>query len=274
MPRYLCQTCGNAYPDSDEPPAECPICLDERQYVGHRGQLWTTMAELEAQGHANHIREEEPGLLSIRTEPQVAIGQRALLVRTPDGNVLWDCISYLDGDTVEALQEVGGVQAIAISHPHFYSSCVTWSEAFDNAPVYLHTDDREWCVFDHKNIVHWEGETIAPLAGVTLVRLGGHFAGAQVLHWPAGAEGRGVLLSSDTAAVAMDRRYVSFMYSYPNQIPLPTKKVREMAATLSRYRFERIYGAFPGRTVTADGNAAVERSAERYIRTIESGAGT
>jgi hypothetical protein len=31
------------------------------------------------------------------------------------------------------------------------------------------------------------------------------------------------------------------------------------------WRFERIYGAFPGRNVMADDNAAVERSAKRYI---------
>lgn len=270
MTRYICQTCGVQYPESERPPAECPICLDERQYVGHRGQRWTSIEELAAQGHTNDIRVEEPGLASIRTSPQVAIGQRALLVQTPAGNVLWDCISFLDDATIAEVRALGGIHAIAISHPHFYSSNVTWSEMFDNAPIYLHADDREWCVFERENVVHWEGDAIELFDGVSLVHLGGHFAGAQVLHWPGGDEGRGVLLSGDTVAVVMDRRYVSFMYSYPNEIPLSEGTIRGIAARLSGYKFNRIYGAFPGRTVMEDGNAAVARSAERYIENLRS----
>lgn len=268
MTRFLCQTCGVQYPDSEAPPTECPICLDERQYVGHGGQRWTSIEDLAAAGHTNTIREEESGLTSIRTSPQVGIGQRALLVRTPNGNVLWDCISYLDEATVEAVRALGGIQAIAISHPHFYASNVTWSEAFENAPIYLHASDREWCVFEHENVVHWEGDAIVPVEGVSLIHLGGHFEGAQVLHWPGGDEGRGVLLSGDTVAVVMDRRYVSFMYSYPNEIPLSEGTIRRIAGRLSEYRFNRIYGAFPGRTVFEDGNAAVAKSAERYIENL------
>jgi hypothetical protein len=268
MSRFICQTCGVQYPDSDAPPAECPICLDERQYIGHRGQLWTTIEELAASGHANQLRTEEPGLTSIRTSPQVAIGQRALLVQTPAGNVLWDCISYIDDVTIAAVQALGGVQAIAISHPHFYASNVTWSETFENAPIYLHADDRAWCMFEHENVVHWEGDAIEPVDGVSLIHLGGHFAGAQVLHWPAGDEGRGVLLSGDTVAVVMDRRYVSFMYSYPNEIPLSEATINAIAERLTHYQFNRIYGAFPGRTVMEDGSAAVARSAERYIANL------
>jgi hypothetical protein len=265
MARYICLTCGVEYPDSDQPPAECPICLDERQYVGHQGQRWTTVDELRDSGHTNTIREEEPGLVSIRTQPQVGIGQRALLVQTPNGNVLWDCISYLDDATIAEVRNRGGIQAIAISHPHFYSANISWSEAFDDAPVYLHAADREWCMFEHPNVVHWESDAIEPVPGVSLVHLGGHFEGAQVLHWPGGDEGRGVLLSGDTVAVVMDRRYVSFMYSYPNEIPLSEAAIARIAERLSHYQFNRIYGAFPGRTVAEDGNAAVARSADRYI---------
>lgn len=65
-------------------------------------------------------------LIGIRTEPQVAIGQTAYLVRTPEGNVLWDCITYLDDETVEAIKGLGGVKAIAISHPHFFSTHVAY----------------------------------------------------------------------------------------------------------------------------------------------------
>ena len=40
------------------------------------------------------------------------------------------------------------------------------------------------------------------------------------------------------------------------------------SAATREWRFERIYGAFPGRNVMADGNAVVERLAERYIELL------
>ena len=112
----------------------------------------------------------------------------------------------------------------------------------------------------------WEGEALEPLPGLTVVHLGGHFDGATVLYWPEGADGRGALLSGDTLQVVMDRRYVSFMYSYANLIPLSAETVEAMAAKLRRYRYERVYGAFNGRTIRVEGAQAVERSAERYLR--------
>jgi glyoxylase-like metal-dependent hydrolase (beta-lactamase superfamily II) len=101
--------------------------------------------------------------------------------------------------------------------------------------------------------------------GLRVVHLGGHFDGATVLHWPEGAAGRGALLSGDTLQVVMDRRFVSFMYSYPNLIPLSADAVEGIAAKIRPYRYERVYGAFNGRTVRLDGAQAVERSAERYV---------
>src|SRR5438105_3854949 len=134
MPAYTCVTCGVQAPESDAPPASCPICDDERQYVGWGGQRWSTNAEFAAGGRKNELQDEEPGLVSIGTRPQIAIGQRALLVRTPAGNVLWDCLSLLDGETIRAVRELGGLAAIALSHPHFYGNMVDWSDAFGGCP--------------------------------------------------------------------------------------------------------------------------------------------
>ncbi len=113
-----------------------------------------------------------------------------------------------------------------------------------------------------------EGETRQLLDGVTLLRLGGHFAGGTVLHWKGGANGRGVVLSGDILQVVSDRRYVSFMRSYPNLIPLPARTVRRIADALKPYRFERIHGAWWDRVVDSDAEAAVARSAERYINAL------
>jgi hypothetical protein len=266
MTNYLCATCGTQFPSTEVPPERCPICEDERQYVGWGGQQWTSLEALR-QNHTNRIAEEEPGLWGIGSEPAIAIGQRALLVNAPAGNVLWDCISLLDNTTVDAVRERGGIKAIAVSHPHYYSSMIEWSHAFD-APVYLHADDCQWVVRPDRAIRFWAGETLALGDGLTLIRCGGHFPGGTVLHWAAGAEGRGAMLTGDIIDVAQDRRWVSFMYSYPNKIPLSAAAVRRIVGAVEPFQFDRIYGAWWGRVVAADAKAAVARSAERYIRFI------
>lgn len=270
MEYWICVTCGSQFAQSQEPPPQCPICLDQRQYIGHQGQQWTTLSKMQQDGYQNIMQQEEPHLTGIGTTPSFAIGQRALLIQTDQGNVLWDCISFLDDETVQAVQDLGGIAAIAISHPHYYSSMIEWAERF-HAPVYLHEADHQWVMRLDKRITFWSGETLPLLDGVTLVRLGGHFAGGTVLHWPRGAEGRGALLTGDIIYVVADRAWVSFMYSYPNLIPLPAQEIRRMRETIAPYPFERLYAAWFDRVVRADASTAVQQSAERYIKAIEEG---
>ncbi|HVD10663.1 MAG TPA: hypothetical protein VNB88_08475 [Gaiellaceae bacterium] len=266
MPFFLCTTCGTQFPESDAAPEACPICQDERQYVPPEGQRWTTLEELRA-SHRVEIREEEPGLNGIGAEPSFAIGQRALLVQATGGNVLWDCISLLDDEIAGRVEELGGIAAISISHPHYYSSMVEWAEAFD-APIYLHAADREWVMRPSDRVVFWEEERRELGPGLTLVRCGGHYEGGTVLHWSAGAEGRGALLSGDIVQVIPDRHYVSFMYSYPNLIPLNEQAIRRIVAALEPFDFDRIHGAWWDRVVPTDAKAVVVRSAERYLKAI------
>jgi glyoxylase-like metal-dependent hydrolase (beta-lactamase superfamily II) len=265
----ICRTCGAQYAGAR---ADCPICLDERQYVGWDGQQWTTLAELAAAGHRGRIEDEGPGLTGIGTEPGFAIGQRALLVRTPGGNVLWDMITYLDDELVRQVSELGGVSAIAISHPHYYGTMAEWAQAF-GAPVYIHAADREWIARPDPAVVLWEGETRQIGDGLTLINLGVHFAGGQVLHWAGGEDGAGALLSGDIVQVVPDRRWVSFMYSYPNLIPERPGVISRALELLAPYPFERVYGAWWRRVVQADGSAAVRRSADRYLRYARGDAG-
>jgi hypothetical protein len=268
---WICVACGRQHSPSPRPPAECAICLDERQYVGPEGQRWTTLDELRAE-HRAEIREEESGLTGIGTSPAIAIGQRALLVETAAGNLLWDCATLLDDEIVAAVRARGGIAAIAISHPHYYATMVEWSRAFD-APIHLHAADRRWVMRPDESISFWDGDRLDLLDGLTLLRLGGHFAGGTVLHWAAGANGRGALLSGDIVQVVADRRWVSFMRSYPNLIPLPPSTVEAMVATLDPWPFERLYGAWFDRLVNEDAHAAVRRSADRYRRAVTEGFG-
>src|SRR5690242_21886751 len=115
MPFYLCTACGTQHAENERPPDHCAICEEERQYVPPRGQTWTTLEALH-QSHTNTFRQYESGVIGIGAAPSFAIGQRALLVHTPGGNILWDCIATLDEATVTMIEGLGGIDAIAISH--------------------------------------------------------------------------------------------------------------------------------------------------------------
>ena len=257
----ICLTCGVQY-GAERP--DCPICADERQYVGWDGQQWTTLAELRAAGHRGRIEEEGPGVIGVGASPPTAIGQRALLVRTPAGNVLYDMISYIDDELVAGIRELGGINAIAISHPHFYGSMTEFAHAFD-APVYIHAKDREWVARPDDAVVFWEGETREILDGLTLINAGVHFDGGQVLHRAGGQDGAGTLFTGDIFTVVPDRRWMSFMYSYPNLIPERPSTIRRAVAMMQPYDFDRVYGGWWRRNVSTDGAAALRRSADRYL---------
>jgi hypothetical protein len=257
----ICRTCGVQY-GAERP--DCPICLDERQYVGWDGQQWTSLAGLRDAGHRGQIEPEGPGVFGVGANPPTSIGQRALLVQAPSGNVLWDMISYIDDDMVAAVKDLGGVSAIAISHPHFYGSMIEFCEAFD-APAYIHAKDREWIARPSDSVIFWDGETTEILEGLTLINAGVHFDGGQVLHWAGAEDGRGALFTGDIFTVVQDRRWLSFMHSYPNLIPERPRTIRRAIERMQPYSFDRVYGGWWRRNVETDGAEALRRSADRYL---------
>lgn len=274
---WLCKLCGTQFSPTDQPPARCPICDEERQYTLPTGQEWLTLDDLRAYGK-NTFTETEPGITEIQTEPHFGIGQRANLIDIGDGNLfLWDLIALLDDDTIAEINRRGKLTGIAISHPHYYTTMVEWSRAFGDIPVYLHEADKQWVQYPDDCIQFWSGDSLEVASGVTLIRTGGHFNGGTMLHRAGnpsaeGEQAQGVLLSGDIISVVADRRWVTFLYSYPNAIPLDELSVRRIADMVKSYPFERVRDAF-GRYVLADGNGAVQRSADRYIKHIRGDAG-
>jgi glyoxylase-like metal-dependent hydrolase (beta-lactamase superfamily II) len=261
MTIFICTACGTSYPQATRPPERCRICEDERQFVPPPGQGWIAREAL-ARQQRNAWQAHEAGLLSVQSVPGFAINQRAFLLRTPAGNVLWDCIALLDEATRLLVEALGGLHAIAISHPHYYTTMQDWAAAF-GAPIHLHAADAEWIVRPDEAIRLWAGETLEIAPGATLIRAGGHFAGGTVLHC-----GEGVLLSGDILQVTPGGDRVSFLWSYPNMLPLSAATVRAIAARLQPFRYQRIYGAFAGREVLADGEAVVARSVQRYVELV------
>ena len=266
MPLWTCEQCGAQSPQAAAPPASCLICEDERQYVNWKGQQWLTREALAERQKI--VWRDDLGILGIGLEPSFAIGQRALVIREPDGCVMWDCIPLATREAVEHVRSLGGLKAIAVSHPHYYGAVADWSEAFGGAPIYLHGDDRQWVTRPHPAIVPWTGDSHGISDDIVLIRAGGHFAGGTILHWRAGAEGRGALLTGDIAMVAMDRRSLSFMYSFPNYIPLNAGAVRRIAQAVAPLAFDRIYHAWWGKNIEAGAKAAFDASVARYLAAI------
>ena len=266
MPCPICATCGTQYADAPGPPSTCPVCTDERQYVGWNGQAWTTHDALAARHHVRVA--DDDGALGLDIAPMFAIGHRALFVPTTDGNLLWETLSLVTDEAVQALRERGGVQAIAISHPHFYSAMLEWSEALGNVPILLHAADRVWVRRPSPRIEFWSGSRNVLSDSLTLLNCAGHFPGSTALYWREGPHGRGALLPGDALQVVSDRRHVTFMYSYPNSIPLRPSYVRGMRALLDGYVFEDVYGYSRGRNIIGGGRAAVDTSFERYLDAV------
>lgn len=256
---YICNTCGVEYEPSEHPPAHCPICEDARQYVPAGGQQWTTLDVIN-RAHKNIIEKISDNLYAIYTTPSFAIGQRAHLLITPGGNILWDCIANLDTTTVDLVQKLGGIQAIAISHPHYFATLTQWSRAFNQAPVYVHALDASWLERKPEALHLWEGDKLTLWDDVQFICCGGHFPGGNILYVPA----LKALLTGDVLHVCPDLKSVAFMYSYPNYIPLPEKAILNIKEVTDPLDYDAMFGAF-GRYLFSGAKQAMHLSVNRYL---------
>ncbi|MFT3851277.1 MAG: hypothetical protein QM733_00825 [Ilumatobacteraceae bacterium] len=169
--------------------------------------------------------EDDDGLPGVGIAESFAIPQRAPIVRGPEATVMWDCISVVTDDAVE---RIGHVDAIAISHPHFYSAMVEWSDALGGVPIHVHAADREWIARPSERIEPWDGERLELTPGITLVHLPGHFPGSSALWWHGG----------------------------------------DLHRRLDGVDFDDLYGFTWGLNVIGDARAAVDESLDRYLEAI------
>ncbi len=264
MTVWICGTCGVEHPDTDQPPSgTCEICADERQWVPTTGQVWTTLEKLAADGHQLVHEEVEPGIHRLNRDPRFGIGQWTYLAQTSQGNLMWDPPNHFDEPLAAKIDELGGAALIVASHPHMYGSQVSWSHHLGRIPVLVHSADRSWVQREDPVIREWSGaEEVLP--GVTIIAAGGHFPGSAVAHIASGSGGAGTLLTGDTVVPVAAAGWVTFMRSYPNDIPLSAGLVRRIVERLEPYEFDRLYGLLGG-AVLSDAKGAVRRSAERYI---------
>ena len=260
MGPWICTTCAVEHAERTE---VCALCSDERQWVPVGGTTWTTLEELAAAGTRAELSQLEPGLYSVRTVPEVGIGQVSKVVVTAAGSLLWDPTGFLDAGVVAAVRALGPVLAVAASHPHMFGVQVQWARALGDVPVLVGAADEGWVQRADPLIRAWSG-TWELTSGLSLHQVGGHYPGSAVAHWAAGAGGQGVLLTGDSIFPNPDRRTVSFMRSFPNRLPLSAAVVARIADRVAGLAFDRVYGNFDN-VIDAGAAAAVRRSAERHI---------
>ncbi|KAF2750631.1 hypothetical protein M011DRAFT_395519 [Sporormia fimetaria CBS 119925] len=295
----ICITCGTQYDAPlSSPPKQCRICEDPRQYVPPYGQLWTSLSS--AQPHMQNTLtpcSTNPAITFLTTtanpsspslhpslssgkpisasllpglpaQKVLGIGQRAILLQTPNGNILWDCLSFLSPSTVSEIQEKGGLKAIVISHPHFWTTHLEWAKAFE-CPVYLAGWDEEWsCRADNEArrvLVRDEVTEIVP--GVKVVRVGGHFEGSMCLWWDGrGKDGESGLAPPESNQQPGTSRY-TFMWSYPNMIPLAPAAIHKIWNALKPLEFTATYGGFMGQDHRAkDIKAQILESMKLFVK--------
>lgn len=261
---WVCETCGVEHAEAV---GVCAICEDERQWVPAAGQKWLTLEQLAESGRRVQVVELEPDLYGLTVAPKVGIGQQTHLVRTPSGNLLWDPVGYLDDTAVAGVRELGEVVAIAASHPHMFGVQVEWSKALGDVPVLVSEADSGWIQRPDPAIETWIGDyEVVP--GLTLHQLGGHFPGSSVVHWAAGAGGKGVLLVSDTIHANPDLATVTFLRSYPNRIPLSPAVVQRISRVAGELPFDSLYDNF-GKAIQSGAAEAVRTSAQRYCGWVQ-----
>jgi hypothetical protein len=257
--KNICYTCGTRY--AEESPKSCPICDDDRQYVPVSGQKWTSYGGL-SQTHTIRFGMPLPDVYNLGVSPGFGIAQRAHLILSPGGNILWDCLPYLDEATVALIKSKGGLKAIAISHPHYYGLMAGWAEAFD-CPIYLHKADSQWVMDETDRIVFFEGDRKALWDGIEIVHTGGHFDGSTILYAPRVGD-KGSVFVGDTLQIALSRKFISIMYSYPNHIPLPLKEVNRISDVVTQLNFDAMYGAFEWQNIESDAKELFEQSMRKF----------
>ncbi|KAF2270613.1 hypothetical protein CC78DRAFT_528368 [Lojkania enalia] len=269
----ICVTCGTQFDiPYDQAPKSCRICDDPRQYVPPGGQSWSSLA-LEKGKHKNKIEQDkyDERIWFITTEPKLGIGERTIFLQTPSGNILWDLISYLDQATIDFITSKGGLSAIVISHPHFYTTHLDWAKTFD-CPVYTAAADAEWLnrkdPYEQRKLI--EGQTKI-IEGVTAIQCGGHFDGSMVLHWDDKLFIADTMMSVPSGLYHKDRppgtSSYSFMWSYPNMIPLTPTKIQGIWNALKPFAFTSTYGGFDGQNVhRSDIKEAVLESMKIFVK--------
>jgi hypothetical protein len=261
LSKSICATCGTQFPPDKPLPQLCPICDDDRQYINVNGQQWTSLENINQQFGLKVTKRSE-SLYELKMVPDFAIGQRAFLILSPNGNILWDCIPMINEAVMGFIKEKGGLKAIAISHPHYYCTMTEWAKQF-NCPVYIHSSDQQWIMNKSSGIKLWDGYEFPLWDGMKIYNIGGHFPGSSVLHIPQELS-KGLLLCGDSLYIARSKKHIAVMHSYPNQIALSKREFTSVYNKSANLKFDTMLGAFEGQDLIGNADEIFLQSMNRY----------
>lgn len=201
-----------------------------------------------------------------------------MLIRTPAGNVLWDLIPFLDEETVQKVNDMGGLEAIVISHPHYYSTWADWSRTF-SCPVYVGQPDEKWLerIDTPGSKICFLSKTYTPLiegSGITVILAGGHFPGSLLLHWNSNLFIADTIFTSPSAMDPVPGKAgvisFTFFWSIPNRIPLHSNEILMIWRKVKVIDFENAFGAFKGMDVRTMDNELQRETGGVKGRLLES----
>ncbi|MEW6130258.1 MAG: MBL fold metallo-hydrolase [Acidobacteriota bacterium] len=260
--KKICTACGTQFPNLEQAPECCPICSDDRQYLPESGQTWTTLDDL-SKNFKVMTQNLTDNLYEMKMTPHFAIGQRALLIVAPGGNILWDCIPLLDEPTIDFINSKGGLKAIAFSHPHFYSTMGDWAEVF-NCTIYIHQSDDQWIVQKTNRINLWSGMELKLWDNIKIINIGGHFPGSCILHVPF-LSAEGVIMCGDSFVISPSKKHIAVMHSYPNKIPLPLNEINRIKERMRPLQFDTLYAWNSSQNICSEAKLLLEDSLARYV---------
>ncbi|GHJ85191.1 hypothetical protein NliqN6_1593 [Naganishia liquefaciens] len=273
----ICNACMTQYPAG--PRTKCPVCLDPRQFVPPSGQAWTSLRRLAEEGHVNKIvpDEQDERIAFIQTEPSTGIGQTPILIKTSRATYMWDCCAFLSENLFHELRALDPpLKAIAISHPHFYSTSLTWARCL-RVPLLIAKADAHWYqrATDVKpGEIEWFRNE-APLEdSVNVIQCGGHFPGSSVLYWDRSLEptfeserhlGTGIILCADTAMVQPTQKGFTFQWSVPNMIPLNPHEIKGICDRLQSVSFDQATSTWPNRFIRHNAREILLNSMQKQL---------
>src|SRR5215467_1522819 len=104
---FICVHCGLQHAEQNSRPARCLNCSDERESMTHKKPSWVTLTSM-AGRYKNVFTVLGGGVTGICTSPAFGIGPEVFFIHSAFGNVLWDCLAYLDDATVRQIKKQGG----------------------------------------------------------------------------------------------------------------------------------------------------------------------
>ncbi|BBN04693.1 hypothetical protein MPTK1_3g06910 [Marchantia polymorpha subsp. ruderalis] len=263
----VCGHCGTMF-GVGKARGDCVICTDDRQLgLLPWGQSWGTYSQLRRLEAPLLLRNAERDLVEISYTTK---RQRCFLILNPLGNILWGSTTFLDDAAIVTIKKLGGIRAIAVSHPHELFGYAKWAVTFQ-CPVYIHERDKNLVVHNTEFIETWDGEELALCSQIKLIRLGGHYDGGAILHWTNNGldqDGKGVILCADMLQVGEDGQTVSSMRSYHNFIPISESDVQRIIWKLLSVEYERLYASGNIRDLPVNAKVLTNLSLEKYACVI------